>query len=72
MECEIDRWIGAASVLLQSVPVCCGEGGADLQGEALRLPSIYVPTLTYGLKHCVVSERMRSWLQVIKMITVFR
>ncbi len=39
LEWEIDRRIGATSAVMQvDVPVCRGEEGAELQGQALDLP----------------------------------
>ena len=50
-----------------AVPVRCGEEGAEPEGEALDLPAIYVPTLTYGHELWVVTERTRTRIQAAKM-----
>lgn len=47
MEEEIDRRIGALSSAGTQL-VCCGEEGAESEGEVLNLPSIYVLVLTDG------------------------
>lgn len=44
MEHAIDKWIGAASVVI--VPICFAEEGAEPESEALNLP--VVPILSYG------------------------
>nr|XP_054599772.1 uncharacterized protein LOC129164266 [Nothobranchius furzeri] len=68
LECEIDRWIGAASavmrVLYRSVMVK-RELSQKVKLSIYR--SIYVPTLTYGHELWVVTDRMRSRIQAAEM-----
>ena len=46
--------------------VCCGEERAESECKAIYR-SIYLPTLTYGDELRVVTERIRSRIQVIEM-----
>jgi len=66
-----DRQMGFVSSNEGTVPVHCGEEGTEPKGKALNLLfhlcSIFVPTLTYGHKIWVVTERMRSRIQAVQM-----
>ena len=66
MEQEIDRWIGAASALMQALPVVVKkELSQKAKLSIYRL--IYVPTLTYGHELWVVTERTRLRIQAAEM-----
>ena len=67
MELEMDRRIGGISSNKGVVSNRGGEEGAEPQGEALSLPSIYVPALTYGHELWVVTQRTRSWIEAAEM-----
>uniref|UniRef100_A0A8C6KHS8 Reverse transcriptase domain-containing protein n=1 Tax=Nothobranchius furzeri TaxID=105023 RepID=A0A8C6KHS8_NOTFU len=68
LEREIDRRIGAASVVMralyQSVVV---KRELSQKAKLSIYRSIYVPTLTYGCELWVVNERMRLRIQATKM-----
>lgn len=46
--------------------VCCGEERAEYESKAVDL-AVYIPTLTCGHKLWVVTERIRSQVQVMEM-----
>ena len=67
-EQETDRWIGAASAVVQTL-YRSSVGKTELSQKA-RLSvyrSIFVPTLTYGHELWVVTEKMRFQIQVVEM-----
>jgi len=73
MEREMDRWIGAASAVMRALYrsiVVKRELSRKAKLSICR--SIYVPTLTYGHKFWVVTERMRSWIQADKICFLCR
>jgi len=56
----MDRWIGAASAVTRAL----------YRSVVVKLSiygSIYVPTMTYGHKLWVVTERTRLWIQAAEM-----
>ena len=61
MEQEIDKWIGAASALMQTLRQS-GVVKTELsqKGELSIYRSIYVPTLTHGHELLVVTETIGS------------
>ncbi|KAK7884420.1 hypothetical protein WMY93_027543 [Mugilogobius chulae] len=68
MEHEIDRWIGAASAVMQSLYQTVVVKKELSQKAKLSIyRSIYVPTLTYGHELWVMTERTRSRIQAVKM-----
>ncbi|KAF7650109.1 hypothetical protein LDENG_00131220, partial [Lucifuga dentata] len=68
MECEIDRWIGAASKVLRMLYWTIMVKRELSQKARLSIyQSIYVPILTYGHELWVMTERIRSWIQVAEM-----
>lgn len=60
--CEMDQWIDAAVV-----PDHCGDEGAELEGKLTIFQAIYVSNLIYGRELCVMTKRMRLWIQATKM-----
>ncbi|KAK3513103.1 hypothetical protein QTP70_001397 [Hemibagrus guttatus] len=68
MDCEIDRRIGAAAAVMRamyrSVVV---KKELSRKAKLLIYQSIYTPTLTYGHEVWVMTERVRSQIQVAKM-----
>lgn len=68
LEREIDRWIGAASALMQIL-----YQSIVVKRKLSRKPklsihrSIYVPTLTYGHELWVVNEKITFRLQTAKI-----
>uniref|UniRef100_A0A8C6NQZ4 Reverse transcriptase domain-containing protein n=1 Tax=Nothobranchius furzeri TaxID=105023 RepID=A0A8C6NQZ4_NOTFU len=68
LECEIDRWIGAASAVMRALyrsVVVKRELSQKANLSIYRL--IYVPTLTYGHELWVVTERTRLRIQAAEM-----
>ena len=73
MEEEIDRRIGAVSTLIWAL--CQSVVAKRELSQKARLSayqSIFVPTLTYGHKLWVVTERTRSWVQAAEMSFLHR
>ncbi|MDF4981257.1 hypothetical protein P3565_23090, partial [Vibrio parahaemolyticus] len=66
MEREINRRIGAASAVTLNRSVVV-KTELSQKAKLLIYQSIYVPTLTYGHKPWVVTERTRSQVQAAKM-----
>ncbi len=68
MEREIDRRIGAASAVMRSMyrSVVVKKELSRKAKLSIYL-SIYVPTLTYGHEHWVMTERTRSRIQAAEM-----
>lgn len=68
MVCEIERRIGAASVLMRPLH-WSAVVKRELSSKAkLSINQwIYVPTLTFGHELWVVTARTRSWIQVAEM-----
>ncbi|KAK3523071.1 hypothetical protein QTP86_012652 [Hemibagrus guttatus] len=68
MDREIDRWIGAAAAVMRpmywSVVV---KKELSRKAKLSIYQSIYVPTLTYGHELWVMTERIRSRIQVAEM-----
>ena len=61
IEREIDRWIKAASAVMQTLKRCVVVKRELSQKAKLSIyRSVYIPTLTYGHELWVVTERMRS------------
>ncbi|KAK3514114.1 hypothetical protein QTP70_005118 [Hemibagrus guttatus] len=73
MDCEIDRWIGAAAAVL---PAMCWsvvvKKELSRKAKLLIYQSIYVPTLTYGHELWVMHERIRSRIQAAEMSFLHR
>ncbi|KAK3540137.1 hypothetical protein QTP70_026880 [Hemibagrus guttatus] len=68
MDCEIDRWIGAATAVMRSMyRSVVVKKELSRKAKLSIYQSIYVPTLAYGHELCVMTERVRSWIQVAKM-----
>ena len=68
MEREIDRRIGAASAVMRTLKRSVVMKRELSQKAKLSIyRSIYIPTLTYGHKLLVVTERMRSRIQAAEM-----
>ncbi|KAK3521471.1 hypothetical protein QTP70_005768 [Hemibagrus guttatus] len=67
MDREIDRWIGAAAAVMQSMYQSVVVKELSWKAKLLIYQSIYVPTLTYGHELWVMTERIRSWIQPAKM-----
>ncbi|XP_076876507.1 uncharacterized protein LOC143525918 [Brachyhypopomus gauderio] len=73
MEREIDRRIGAASAVMQSLYRSVVVKKELSQKAKLSIyRSIYVPTLTYGHELWVMTERTRSWIQAAEMSFLHR
>ncbi|KAK3565347.1 hypothetical protein QTP86_007134 [Hemibagrus guttatus] len=68
MESEIDRRTSAAAAVMRSMyrSVVVKEE-LSRKAKLSIYQSIYVPTLTYGHELCVMTERVRSWIQVAEM-----
>ena len=64
MEREIDRWIGAASAVMQILRQYIE---VSRKVNLSIYQSLFVPTLTYGHKLWVVTERTRLWVQAAEM-----
>ena len=57
MECEIDRWIGAAAAVMQSLYLSVMVKRELSRKAKLSIyPSIYIPTLTYGHELWVMTK----------------
>ncbi|KAK7915621.1 hypothetical protein WMY93_011382 [Mugilogobius chulae] len=68
MEREIDRRIGAASAVMQSLyRTVVVKKELSRKAKLLIYRSIYVPTLTYGHELWVMTERTRSRIQAVEM-----
>ncbi|XDV31537.1 hypothetical protein PO909_002528 [Leuciscus waleckii] len=68
MEREIDRRIGAASAVMQSLyRSVVVKKELSRKAKLSIYQSIYVPTLTYGHELWVMTERTRSWIQAAEM-----
>ncbi|KAF7656129.1 hypothetical protein LDENG_00046000, partial [Lucifuga dentata] len=68
MECEIDRWIGAASEVLWTLYWTVVVKRELSQKARLTIyQSIYVPILTYGHELWVMTKRTRSRIQAAEM-----
>ncbi|KAF7648618.1 hypothetical protein LDENG_00154150 [Lucifuga dentata] len=68
MECEIDRWIGAASEVLWTLYWTVVVKRELSQKARLSIyQSVYVPILICGHKLWVVTERIRSQIQVVEI-----
>ena len=68
MEREIDRRIGAASAVMRSLyRSVVGKKELSRKAKLSIYRSIYVPTLTYGHKLWVMTERIRSRIQAAEM-----
>ncbi len=67
MTCCVVHCKNKKTLLLFFIMWNFSEEGAELEGKALNLPVHLVPTLTYGHKLWVVTERMRLWIQAAKM-----
>ena len=68
MELEVDRWIGAASALMQALYWTVVVKRELSQKAKLSIyQSFYIPTFTYGHNLWGVTKRMRSWIQAAKM-----
>lgn len=50
----------------------CSEEGAELEGHSPDLPSIPYPTITYGHELYIVTERMKSQIQMADMSLLLR
>ncbi|KAK3510452.1 hypothetical protein QTP70_006835 [Hemibagrus guttatus] len=61
MDHEVDRWIGAAAAVMQSMyQSVVVKKELSRKAKLSIYQSIYVPTLTYGHELCVMIERVRS------------
>ena len=68
MEREMDRQYGAASAVIRALyRTVVVKRGLSQKAKLSIYQSIFVPTLTYGHELCVVTERMRSRIQVAEM-----
>ncbi|KAK7944758.1 hypothetical protein WMY93_000486 [Mugilogobius chulae] len=68
MEREIDRRIGAASAVMQSLyRTVVVKKELSRKAKLSIYRSIYVPTLTYGHELWVMTERKRSRIQAVEM-----
>ncbi|KAK7913334.1 hypothetical protein WMY93_013545 [Mugilogobius chulae] len=68
MEREIDRRIGAASAVMQSLyRTVVVKKELSRKAKLSIYRSIYVPTLTYGHELWVTTERTRSRIQAVEM-----
>ncbi|KAK7940110.1 hypothetical protein WMY93_003436 [Mugilogobius chulae] len=68
MEREIDRRIGAASAVMQSLyRIVVVKKELSRKAKLSIYWSIYVPTLTYGHELWVMTERTRSRIQAVEM-----
>ncbi|KAK3508365.1 hypothetical protein QTP70_022939 [Hemibagrus guttatus] len=73
MDREIDRWIGAAAAVMQSMyRSVVVKKELSRKAKLSIYQSIYVPTLTYGHELWVMIERVRSRIQAAKMIFLRR
>ncbi|KAK3568311.1 hypothetical protein QTP86_003822 [Hemibagrus guttatus] len=67
MDCEIDRWIGAAAAVMRSVHwSVVVKKELSWKVKLSIYQSIYIPTLTYGHTLWVMTERIRSRIQADK------
>ncbi|KAK3529694.1 hypothetical protein QTP70_033672 [Hemibagrus guttatus] len=68
MDHEIDRQIGAAAAVMQSMyRSVVVKKELNRKAKLSIYQSIYVPTLTYGHELWVMTERVRSWIQAAEM-----
>ncbi|KAK3552026.1 hypothetical protein QTP70_031588, partial [Hemibagrus guttatus] len=68
MDREIDRWIGAAAAVMRSMyRSVVVKKELSRKAKLSIYQSIYVPTLTYGHELWVMTERVRSRIQVAEM-----
>ncbi|KAK3516227.1 hypothetical protein QTP70_006372 [Hemibagrus guttatus] len=68
MDCEIDRRIGAAAAVMQSMyQSVVVKKELSRKAKLSIYQSIYVPTLTYGHELWVMTKRIRSRLQSAEM-----
>ncbi|KAK3565649.1 hypothetical protein QTP86_013330 [Hemibagrus guttatus] len=68
MDHEIDRWIGAAAAVMRSMyRSVVVKKELSRKAKLSIYQSIYVPTLTYGHEPWVMTERVRSRIQVAEM-----
>ncbi|KAK3508832.1 hypothetical protein QTP70_009600 [Hemibagrus guttatus] len=68
MDCEIDRWIGAAAAVMRSMyRSVVVKKELSRKAKLSIYQSIYVPTLTYGHELWVMTERIRSRIQTAEM-----
>ncbi|KAK7889103.1 hypothetical protein WMY93_024663 [Mugilogobius chulae] len=67
MEREIDRRIGAASVMQSLYRTVVVKKELSRKAKLSIYRSIYVPTLTYGHELWVMTERTRSRIQAVEM-----
>ncbi|KAK3540202.1 hypothetical protein QTP70_028393 [Hemibagrus guttatus] len=68
MDCEIDRWIGAAAAVMRSMyRSVVVKKELSWKAKLSIYQSIYVPTLTYGHELWVMTERVRSRIQAAEM-----
>ncbi|KAK3559697.1 hypothetical protein QTP86_017676, partial [Hemibagrus guttatus] len=73
IDCEIDRWIGAAEVVMRSMyRSVVVKKELSRKAKLLIYQSIYIPTLTYGHVLWVMTERIRSRIQVAEMSFLHR
>ncbi|KAK3558298.1 hypothetical protein QTP86_014684 [Hemibagrus guttatus] len=67
MDHEIDRRIGAVAVMRSMYRSVVVKKELSWKAKLLIYQSIYVQTLTYGHELWVMTERIRSWIQVAEM-----